>query len=163
MNMDPKFAVINRRHVLKSFSYTALFNTAIALFLTFLEFGGGFVKTFIITQCIGMSICACILLVNFLFKSAKPFIQIAAIFIAMIIGSVIGTLLGTVAAGIGTSIFFQEYSLFQMIILGLVFGTIISYFIFSRELVKKRPWKATCGFSRPRLNLTFCLTHSPTS
>ena len=136
MAMDePNFAVINRRHVLKSFSYTALFNTAIALFLTFLEFGGGFVKTFIITQCIGMSICACILLVNFLFKSAKPFIQIAAIFVAMIIGSVIGTLLGTVAAGIGTSIFFQEYSLFQMIILGLVFGTIISYFIFSRETI----------------------------
>ena len=135
MNMDPKFAEINRRHVLKAFSYTALFNIAIAIFLTFLEFGGGFMETFIITQCIGMSICACILLVHFLFKSAKFFIQMAAIFIAMIIGSVLGTLLGTIASGIGTSIFFQKYSLLQMIILGIVFGSIISYFIVSRETI----------------------------
>jgi len=135
MNMDSKFAVINRRHVLRAFSYTAVFNTAIAIFLTFLGFGGGFVDTFIITQCIGMSICACISIVHFLFKSAKPFIQMAAIFIAMIIGSVLGTLLGTVAAGIGTSIFFQKYSLFQMIILGIVFGSIISYFFISRETI----------------------------
>jgi len=133
--MDPKFAEINRRHVLKAFSYTALFNIAIAIFLTFLEFGGGFMETFIITQCIGMSICACILLVHFLFKSAKFFIQMAAIFIAMIIGSVLGTLLGTIASGIGTSIFFQKYSLLQMIILGIVFGSIISYFIVSRETI----------------------------
>jgi len=89
MYITPKFAVINRRHVLRAFSYTAVFNTAIALFLTFLKFGGGFVDTFIITQCIGMSICSCILIVHFLFKSAKPFIQMAAIFIAMIIGSVL--------------------------------------------------------------------------
>ena len=135
MDMAPNFAVINRRHVIRAFSYTAVFNTAIAIFLTFLEFGGGFVDTFIITQCIGMSICSCILIVHFLFKSAKPFIQIAAIFIAMIIGSVLGALLGTVAAGIGASIFFQQYSLFQMIILGIVFGSIISYFIISRETI----------------------------
>ncbi|MDY6792236.1 MAG: histidine kinase [Thermodesulfobacteriota bacterium] len=133
--MDPKFAVINRRHVLKTFSYTALFNTGIAIFLRFLEFGGGFMETFIITQCIGMSICACILLVHFLIKSANFFIQMAAIFIAMIIGSVLGTLLGTVASGIGTSIFFQKYSLLQMTILGIVFGSIISYFIASRETI----------------------------
>ena len=135
MAMEPKFLEINRRHVLKAFSYTAVFNTAIAIFLTFLEFGGGFVETFIVTQCIGMSICACILIVHFLFKSAKPFIHMAAIFIAMIIGSVLGTLLGTVAAGISTSIFFQKYSLYQMIILGIVFGSIISYFIISRETI----------------------------
>jgi sensor histidine kinase YesM len=132
---EPIFVVISRRHVLKAFSYTALFNTVIAIFLALLEFGGGFVKTFIITQCIGMSICACILLVHFLFKSAKPFIQMAAAFIAMIIGSVLGTLLGTMASGIGTSIFFQKYSLLQMIILGIVFGSIISYFNISRETI----------------------------
>ena len=136
MAMDePKFAVINQKHVLRSFSYTAVFNTAIAIFLTFLKFGGGFVDNFIMSQCIGMSICACILLVHFLFKSAKPFILMAAVFIAMIIGSVIGTLLGTLASGIGTSIFFQKHSLFQMIILGIVFGAIISYFIISRETI----------------------------
>jgi len=135
MDIAPKFAVINRRHVLRAFSYTAVFNTAIALFLTFMEFGGGFVQNFVITQCIGMSICACILIVHFLFKSAKPFIQVTAIFIAMIIGSVLGTLLGTVAAGIDASIFSKQYSLFQMIILGVVFGSIISYFFISRETI----------------------------
>ena len=133
--MELKSTVINRRHVLRAFSYTAVFNTAIAIFLTFLGFGGGLVYTFIITQCIGMSICACILMVHFLFKSAKPFTRMIAIFIAMVIGSVLGTLLGTVALGIGTSIFFQKYSLFQMVILGIVFGSIISYFFISRETI----------------------------
>ena len=132
---DKQLAVINRMPMLKAFFYTAVFNTAIAIFLTFLEFGGRFVETFIMTQCIGMSICACILIVHFLFKSTKPFIQMTTIFTAIIIGSIIGTLLGTVAAGIETSIFFQEYSLFQMIILGIVFGTIITYFITSRETI----------------------------
>ena len=135
MNMDPKFAIIDRRHVIRAFSYTAVFNTAIALFLTFLGFGGGFVDTFIITQCIGMSICSCVMIVHFLFKSAKPFIQVAAIFIAMIIGSASGALLGTVVAGIGPSIFFQKYSVFQIIILGILFGSMISYFFFSRETI----------------------------
>ena len=133
--VEPKFTVINRMHVLRAFSYTAVFNTIIAIFLTFLEFGGGFVKNFIISQCIGMSICSCILIVHFLFKSAKPFIQVAVIFIAMIIGSAVGALLGTVAAGIGPSIFFQKYSLLQMIILGILFGSIISYFFISRETI----------------------------
>jgi sensor histidine kinase YesM len=133
--VEPKFAVINRMHVLRAFSYTAIFNTIIAIFLTFLRFGGGFVKNFIVSQCIGMSICSCILIVHFLFKSAKPFIQVAVIFIAMAIGSVVGVLLGTVATGIGPSIFFQKYSFFQMIILGILFGSIISYFFISREAI----------------------------
>ena len=135
MDMDLKFAVINRRHVLRAFSYTAVFNTAIAIFLTLLEFGGGFVQNFIISQCIGMSICSCILIAHFILKSAKPFIKVAVILIAMIIGSAIGTLLGTVVAGIGPSIFFQKYSVFQMIALGILFGSMISYFFFSRETI----------------------------
>ena len=135
MDMDPKFAVINRRHVIRAFSYTAVFNTAIAIFLTFLEFGGGFMDTFIISQCIGMSICSCVLIVHFLFKFVNPFMQLLIIIVALTIGSIIGVLLGTVVAGIGPSIFFQKYSLIQMIILGLLFGSIISYFFVSRETI----------------------------
>ena len=133
--MDPKFAVINRRHVIRAFSYTAVFNTAIAIFLTFLEFGGGFVDNFIISQCVGMSICSCVMIVHFLFKFVNPFMQLIVIIVALTIGSIVGVLLGTVVAGIGPSIFFQKYSLFQMIILGLLFGSIISYFFVSRETI----------------------------
>ena len=135
MNMDPKFPVITRRHVIRAFSYTAVFNTAIAIFLTFLEFGGGFVDTFIMSQCIGMSICSCVLIVHFLFKFVSPFMQLIVIIIALTIGSIVGVLLGTVVSGIGPSIFFQKYSLIQMIILGLLFGSIISYFFVSRETI----------------------------
>jgi len=135
MDMDPKFAVITRRHVIRAFSYTAVFNTAIALFLTFLEFGGGFVDTFIVSQCIGISICSCAMLAHFLFKFVKPFMQLMIIIAALTIGSFIGVLLGTVVAGIGPSLFFQKYSLIQMIILGLLFGSIISYFFVSRETI----------------------------
>ena len=135
MNMDPKFAVITRRHVIRAFSYTAVFNTAIAIFLTFLEFGGGFVDNFIMSQCIGMSICSCVLIVHFLFKFVSPFMQWIVIIVALTMGSIVGALLGTVVSGIGPSIFFQKYSLIQMIILGLLFGSIISYFFVSRETI----------------------------
>jgi sensor histidine kinase YesM len=135
MNMDPKFAVITRRHVIRAFSYTAVFNTAIAIFLTFLEFGGGFVDNFIMSQCIGMSICSCVMIVHFLFKFVKPFMQLIIIIVALTIGSIVGVLLGTVVVGIGPSIFFQKYSLFQMIILGILFGSIISYFFVSRDTI----------------------------
>ncbi len=133
--MKQESTVINRRHVLRAFSYTAVFNTAIAIFLTFLEFGGGFVDTFIISQCIGMSICSCVLIAHFLFKFVKPFMQLIIIIVALTIGSIVGVVLGTVVAGIGPSIFFQKYSLFQMVILGLLFGSIISYFFVSRDTI----------------------------
>ena len=135
MDMDPKFAVITPRHVIRAFSYTAVFNTAIAIFLTFMEFGGGFIDNFIMSQCIGMSICSCVMIVHFFFKFVKPFMQLLIIIIALTIGSIVGVLVGTVVVGIGPSIFFQKYSLIQMIILGLLFGSIISYFFVSRETI----------------------------
>jgi sensor histidine kinase YesM len=135
MDMAPKFAVMNRRHVIRAFSYTVVFNTAIALFLTFIEFGGGFVDNFIVSQCIGLSICSCVMIVHFLFKFVNPFMQLIIIIVALTIGSIVGVLLGTVVVGIGPSIFFQKYSLIQMIILGLLFGSIISYFFVSRETI----------------------------
>jgi len=135
MEMVPKFASINRRHVLIALSYTALFNTIIAVFLTGIGYGGGPVTNFIVSQCIGMSICSCILIVHFLFKSAKPFIQLVIVITALTIGSVVGALFGSVAVGINPSEYFQEYSFFQMILLGILFGSIISYFFFSRETI----------------------------
>jgi sensor histidine kinase YesM len=135
MEMELKSIAIDRKHVLKALSYTVLFNTLIAVLLTGIEYGGGLVINFIVSQCIGLSICSCVLIAHFLTKSAKPFIQLVIIITALAIGSVVGALFGSVAVGINPSEYFQEYSFFQMILLGILFGSIISYFFFSREKI----------------------------
>ncbi len=53
---------LDRRRVGSSLAYTALFNTVVALFLTAAGFGSGiFWEIFVISQCIGLTICTCVL------------------------------------------------------------------------------------------------------
>ena len=53
---------MDRKRVLTSLALTAVFNTIIALFLTHLGFGGGFLINFIFSQCIGLCMCAFVLI-----------------------------------------------------------------------------------------------------
>ena len=50
--MENGLVNISRRHVFRSLSYTVLFDAVIALILTRIKLGGGFVVNFIISQCI---------------------------------------------------------------------------------------------------------------
>ena len=129
--MKIQLPAINRKMVIKTLLYTAVFNTIIAIFLTVIKFGGGPVDNFIVSQCIGISICLCLLTTHYFVKSARPLAHI----VGLTIGSVIGTLLGSVAVGMNPSTFFREYSFFQIILVGILFGSIISYFFISREKI----------------------------
>lgn len=75
---------LNRKNVLSCFLLTAVFNTAIALFLTHMDFGTGFRKTFILSQSIGLSICAAVLsglrFVTYFFISREKITQTEAAF-----------------------------------------------------------------------------------
>ena len=134
--METQIPVINRRTVFKTLSYTALFNTIIAIFLTSLKFGGGFVVNFVFSQCIGISICSCILIAHNYLRTVKPVIQLLIIVSAMTIGSVIGALLAIAATGVKTSILLEkDPSFIHVVLLGILFGFIISYFFFSREKI----------------------------
>ena len=118
-------------------SYTALFDTIIALFLTSVEFGHGFVTNFIFSQCIGISICSCIMAALHLLKPTRPAAQLLIIMTAMTVGSIFGTLLGTVTAGIGVAgLHFDQYDhIIKTVVFGILFGSIITYVFISRERI----------------------------
>ena len=134
---ETKIPIINRRKTLTYLFYTVVFNTIIAIFLTSVKFGDGLVKNFIFSQCIGISICSCILIGLYLVKPKRHLIELFVIITAMIVGSLIGALLGSIATGIHPSIFLQYGFAIRPVILGLLFGSIISYFFSSRERISQ--------------------------
>jgi len=133
--MENGLVNITRRHVFGSLSYTMLFSTFIALILTGIKFGGGFVENLIISQCIGISICLLVLTGLHLFRPANPLFMLVVVMVAIIIGTVVGWTLGSMAAGLSVSLFDQRF--IPVIILGIMFGSIISYFFFSRERISQ--------------------------
>ncbi len=128
-------AQITPSYAFKALAITAVFNTIIAIFLTIVRFKGGvFLTNFIFSQCIGLSICACMLGVHHLFDASRPILQLVLHLTGMILGSVVGIVLGGLLSGIGIMYFVKESIFFlQLIFFGLLFGSVASYFFLSRE------------------------------
>jgi sensor histidine kinase YesM len=124
---------ITKRSAIKSLSYTFIFDTLIALFLTAMKFGGGFLINFIISQCIGLSICTCVLIAQLFFENAAPALKAVLVAVALIIGTLCGSYLGSFLSGLSSSSLFEKHSLIQLLVLGVMFGSIITYFFSSRE------------------------------
>jgi sensor histidine kinase YesM len=133
--MEDVFINITRRHVFRSFSYTVLLDTVIALVLTGIKFGGGFAVNFIVAQCIGISICSLALTAFYLFRPAHPSFMLVLVMIAIITGTVVGWIVGSIAAGLTISLFEQRFV--PVMILGIMFGSIISYFFSYRERISR--------------------------
>jgi len=133
--MKDGLVTINRRLVFKALSYTVLFDTFIALVLTGIKFGGGFVDNFIVSQCIGISICSLFLAGHYLVRPTSRLFHMILVMIAIILGTVVGGALGSIAAGLSTSLF--EQSFIPVMILGIMFGLIISYFFSSRASISR--------------------------
>lgn len=133
--MENGLVNITRRHVFRSLSYTVVFDTFIALVLTGIKFGGGFVDNFIISQCIGISICSLALTGLYLFRPTNPLFMLVLVMIAIITGTVVGWTLGSIAAGLSVSLFEQRF--IPVMILGIMFGSIISYFFSYRERISR--------------------------
>ena len=127
--------VLTARSAVKSLFYTFVFDTIIAFFLTVMEFGGGFLINFVISQSIGLSCCTCVLAAFHFFPSNKPVLQAIRVAAALLIGSLGGAFLGAAASGMGPAVIFEKHGLYQLLILGVVFGTIITYFFSSREQI----------------------------
>ena len=123
------------KHIFGSLALTAVFNSLIAVFLTILRFRDvQFITNFVFSQCIGLSICTCMLVVFHLLKPVRPVAQLFGFIGGMTIGSVVGILLGTVFSGINPAFYFKEFGFFiQLVFFGLMFGSIISYFFISRQ------------------------------
>ena len=133
--MKPATDGITVRSAIKSIFYTLVFDTIIALFLTAMDFGEGFLITFIISQSIGLSCCTCVLAAFYFFPGDKPILAAVRVAVALIIGSLCGSLIGTFLSGLGPAVIFKKHGLFQLLILGVMFGSIITYFLSSREQI----------------------------
>jgi sensor histidine kinase YesM len=133
--MTPFVHHITFKSVIRVLAYTLVFDTVIAVFLTAIKFGRGFPINFTISQCIGLSICSCVLIAHRFFEYAGPLFRAILVAAALIIGATGGSYLGSVAAGLSPSALFAEHSLIQLLFLGVLFGSIITYFFSSREQI----------------------------
>ena len=130
---------IDGKRLVTSLLITALFNTIIALFLTHLEYGRGFLVNFIFSQSIGLSICASIMAGHLLLRNLNTLQHFFMILISMILGATLGSLLGIFLAGMPLINVFQgkPVPLFQLIGIGILFGSVITYFFFSQERISQ--------------------------
>jgi sensor histidine kinase YesM len=134
--MKPEATGKTQKSLIRTFLYTILFNTIIACFLTVIKFGDGFYDNFIISQCIGLSICSCVSITLHLTRTTRPALQATLVAAALLIGTTVGSFLGAVASGLNSSFFFENYELFiQILFLGVMFGSIITYIFSSREQI----------------------------
>ncbi len=134
-SMRPAADCFTFKSALKSLFYTLVFDTIIALFLTAINFGGGFFINFIISQCIGLSCCTSVLTALHFFPSDRPILQAFRVAVALIIGTIFGSYLGSVVSGLSPSALFERASLLQLLAIGVIFGSIITYFFSSREQI----------------------------
>lgn len=122
------------RNIFRSLLINALINTLIALLLVAIGFGGGFIVNLIFSQCIGMSIYGANLAALPLFRRAtRPLHQIGIIVAAVVLGAAGGTFLGALANGFHPGVYARDFSLFftQAVLVGLFFGSIVSYIYIS--------------------------------
>ena len=129
--------MVDRRRFFKSLLITALFNTIIALFLTHLEYGAGFATNFIFSQAIGLSICTSILTGHLFLKNPTALQHFIMILITLTLGAVLGSFFGAFILGMSLAGIFQgkPVSLFQLLGIGILFGSVITYFFFSQERI----------------------------
>ena len=126
---------IIKKSFLESLLYTFVFDTIIAIFLTAIHFGDTFLINFIISQCIGLSICTCVLIALHFFPSDRPIWQALRVAVALLSGGLCGSYLGSFVSGLNPATLFERHSLIQLLILGVMFGSIITYFFSSREQI----------------------------
>jgi len=126
---------ITKKSFLESILYTFVFDTIIAILLTAIHYGDTFFINFIVSQCIGLSICTCVLIALHFSPSDRPIWQTLRVAVALITGGLCGSYLGAIVSGLGPSILFEKATLFQLLTIGVIFGSIITYFFSSREQI----------------------------
>jgi sensor histidine kinase YesM len=124
------------RSFARALLYTIGFNTVIALFDTVMDYGGNLVENFILSQCIGLSILSGVWFVLHRFQAMKPLQLSVFVVTAMLVAIFLGTSLGVMISGMGADDFLQNSgTLMRTLVLGLLFGFIITYFFISREKI----------------------------
>lgn len=131
---EPNLNPITTAFSFHTLLYTVLFNTVIAVLLTLAGVEGSFWHTLLFSQCIGLSICACVATVWRVVKTRGAMISAVALLLALFTGAAAGTLIGSMIAGIPR----QMYTLTNLLpIVGfsMLFGLMATYFFHSRHKI----------------------------
>jgi len=130
---------LDKKRVLTTLALTAVFNTIIALFLTHLGFGDGLGINFIFSQSIGLCMCSFILGGHYFVRSPSLPGHAILLLITMPAGAAAGAIIGALIVGIPLSEILRGKPAFfiQMLFIGILFGTMITYFFFSRERISQ--------------------------
>ncbi len=116
--------------------YTLLFNTVIAIVLTY--FLKPFWENFVFSQCIGILICLCMLMIFRFITTENPLLWLLTILSGLLVGSAGGFILGAFLTEKNPLVYIRQYHEFIRIMsLGLIFGTIITYFFLSRVRISQ--------------------------
>jgi len=124
---------------------TALFNSAIALFLNQLQTGRDFGVTFIFSQAIGLSICVCVMAGRAFFKPVRLSALVAVVVVGVGIGGFVGVLLGVLLAGPAPNSLqgWSSLRLYPIFLVAILFGGVISYFFFSQQKISEGRLRAS--------------------
>lgn len=120
---------LNPTRLLGTLSLTVLFNTAIAVLLTTIGFGTTFWHALVFAQCIGLTICACVVLTNRLFRQHHVLVRAILLGAALLAGTAIGSALGAAVRGLPAGGFhIGNIFVWKIVGVSIMFGLIITYF-----------------------------------
>jgi sensor histidine kinase YesM len=78
---------------------------------------------------------------QYFFPSDRPILQAIRVAVALIIGTLFGSYLGTFVSGLSPADLFERATLFQLLAIGVIFGSIITYFLSSRaQIAESQAW-----------------------
>jgi sensor histidine kinase YesM len=124
---------LQKKRSLAALLLTAVFNTIIAVFLTLLGYGRSLETNLVVSQSIGLCICAFILAGYHLWNTSSRLRQVLMVICCILTGAGAGAVIGTWMSGSGAGDIFEPSLFLQLLMIALVFGTPITYFFVSRE------------------------------
>lgn len=118
----------------KTLLYTAAFNTIIAVLLVIVGFGRPFLHTLLYSQCIGLTICMCVVFSLYAARNRGMILRGIAVVMALTIGAVVGTSIAAAFIQLpGDPLNTKSMYLWQILGISILFGMIITYFFHSKE------------------------------
>jgi sensor histidine kinase YesM len=130
---------LNARNVLIDFIYTILISTLIAVFLTFTGITTkSFIMNLIVSQSFGISFCSIIMLLLWILKPEKMSSLVFIVGMGIVAGTLIGLQIGSFVLHWFFSITLKPpgKSLLQIFILAVTFGSITTYFFYSKARIR---------------------------
>jgi sensor histidine kinase YesM len=129
---------IDLKHFLVDFLSTFIIATLIAGFLTLTGITDSFLISFVISQSFGVSICAIIMGLLWLFKPKQIALLVSMVITGVAGGIMIGLYLGPFILKNMFSIVLKqtEKDFVKTIIFAVTFGSVVSYFFFSKARLK---------------------------